>query len=59
MIKATMSFEKKRAALLQRMAPKAQGQAKVVHFANDDVPKFLKRLDRFESESRKSRLVAK
>ena len=30
---------------------------KVIHFTNDDVPEFLKRLDRWEKRSRKVSLL--
>ena len=32
---------------------------KVIPFTNDDVPKFLKKLDKFEKESRKHHLIIK
>jgi hypothetical protein len=58
--KATMSFEKGRKALLQRMSAKSASRVvRTIRFRNQDVPKFLKNLDRFERASRKSRLVAK
>lgn len=54
-----MSFQRSRQALLSRMSAKANTQAKVIHFRNNDVPQFLKNLDRFETQSRKKRLVAR
>ena len=61
MSKVTMSFEKRRKALLNRMSSKASGQpvSKVIRFRNNDVPNFLRGLDKFESASRKVRLVIK
>ncbi len=59
--RAKMSFDESRKALLTQMSSKAKGKAqeKVIHFINDDVPKFLKDLDDFEKQSRKSRLIVK
>jgi hypothetical protein len=60
MPKATMSFEKSRRHLLTRMSATAgRNVEKVITFRNEDVPKFLKQLDRFEIRSAKRRLVAK
>lgn len=43
------------------MISKSKGKAieKVIHFRNDDVPKFLRDLDKFEKQSRKSRFIVK
>jgi hypothetical protein len=59
MPRVMMSFEKRRRVLLNRMTSRAKGQTveKVIRFQNDDVPQFLRSLDRFEKESRKVRLV--
>jgi hypothetical protein len=48
-------FEKQRAALLRELSAVTEGPivTKVVPFLNNDVPKFLKRLARFEKESGK------
>lgn len=59
--RATMSFKESRKALLSQMTAKSKGktQQKVIHFRNNDVPKFLKSLDIFEKQSRKSCLIVK
>ena len=61
MPQVTMSFEQRRKVLLNRMTAHAKGQTvkKVIRFQNDDVPQFLRGLERFEKESRRSRLVVK
>jgi hypothetical protein len=46
--------------LAQTVCAQSQnGVRKVVSFANDDVPKFLQNLKRFEEESRKVQIVVK
>ncbi len=59
--RANMTFEQSRKELLTQMISKSKGkvQEKVIHFRNDDVPKFLRDLDKFEKQSRKSRIVIK
>ena len=49
-------FEKQRAELLREFSAVTEGPVvtNVVPFLNNDVPKFLKRLARFEKESRKT-----
>lgn len=61
MPKATMPFEQSRRALLTKMSSKTgnQNTEKTIQFRNDDVPSFLQKLERFEKESRKARLVAR
>lgn len=61
MPKATMPFEQSRKALLTRMSAKAGNQSteKTIQFRNDDVPSFLQKLEHFEKESRKAKLVAR
>ena len=56
-----MTFKQSRKALLTQMTSKAKGKAieKIIHFRNDDVPKFLRDLDKFEKQSRKSHLIVK
>ncbi len=58
---ANMTFEQSRKALLIQMTSNTKGKAieKIIHFTNDDVPKFLIDLDNFEKQSRKSRIVIK
>ncbi len=57
---ATMSFQRSRQALLNRMSAKSRERvSKVIRFRNNDVPEFLKNLDRFETQSRRKRLVAR
>ncbi len=59
--RSNMTFEHSRKALLTQMTSNAKGKAieKIIHFTNDDVPKFLRDLDQFEKQSRKSRLIVK
>lgn len=47
--------------LLNAMTKAANGQVicKTIPFKNNDVPVFLKRLDKFEKQSRKCKLVIK
>ncbi|MBM4047589.1 MAG: hypothetical protein FJ279_20990 [Planctomycetes bacterium] len=62
MPKADASFEQSRKALLERVLANTRGQVaeKVIPFRdNQDVPNFLRWLDKVEQESRKSRLVVK
>lgn len=59
MRKATMSFEKSREALVKAMSNQA-GQdtvEKTVRFEDEDVPKYLSELAKFQDRSRKVRLV--
>ncbi len=55
----TMSFKKGRKELLVRMSAKSGNQAikKTIRFRNDDVPKYLRELDKFEKASKKAALV--
>jgi hypothetical protein len=57
----TMSFERRRKVLLGEMSKQASGPTveKVIRFQNNDVPRFLATLDKFEAQSRKARLVVK
>ena len=57
--KVTMSFKQGRKALLVKMSAKSRKQAikKVIRFRNDDVPKYLRKLDRFEQASKKATLT--
>ena len=57
--KATMSFEQGRKELLVKMLARSHKRAikKVIPFRNDDVPKFLRELDRFEEKSRQANLL--
>lgn len=59
--KALVSFEERRKALLVGLMASANGQAtkKVIRFRNDDVPRFLSRLDAFETRSRQTCLMVK
>jgi len=59
--KVSMSFEQKKKYLLKRMISKKSGKKveRVVQFPNDDVPTFLRNLDRFERSSVKSRVMVK
>jgi hypothetical protein len=58
--KVTMSFERRRRELLVKMSAKAGRRRiikKVIPFRNDDVPKYLRELDKFEEKSRKACLM--
>jgi hypothetical protein len=59
--RAITSFEKSRKVLLTQMTAKAKGEVKeaVIGFRNDDVPKFLRQLNKFEKQSRKSSITIK
>jgi hypothetical protein len=52
--KITMSFEQGRKELLVRMSSRSRKQPikKVIPFRNDDVPNYLRELDKFEEKSR-------
>ena len=52
--KATETFEQSRKALLAIMSSRSRKRAirKVIPFLNDDVPKYLCELDKFERQSR-------
>ena len=55
------SFERSRRALLTSMVARARGKAteQVIPFSNNDVPNFLRALDKFEARSRNVALVVK
>jgi hypothetical protein len=57
--KVTMSFEEGRKELLVKMSARSRKQAikKVIPFRNNDVPNYLRELDRFEEKSRQANLV--
>ncbi len=59
--KTKKTFEQNRQELLVRMTAKADGDAeqRVVTFQNDDVPEFLKSLEEFEVQSRKTSIRIK
>lgn len=61
MQKAKTSFAAKRNALAGRVARRvgAEGLQKAVPFQNQDVPKFLAELDKFERRARDRELVVK
>jgi hypothetical protein len=56
-----MSFEKTKKNLLKRMISRKSGKSvqQVVPFQNDDVPTFLRNLDEFEKQSKKSRVLVR
>jgi len=60
-LKKEISFERNRKKLLRQMISDADEPVieKVIRSRNDDVPKFLKALDKFESKSRKQKLMVK
>ena len=57
--KITMSFEQGRKELLVKMSARSRKQPikKVIPFRNDDVPNYLRELDKFEEKSRQANLV--
>jgi hypothetical protein len=59
--KTKKTFEQNRQELLVRMTAEADGGAEqmVVPFQNDDVPHFLKSLEEFEAQSRKTSIRIK
>lgn len=59
MSKTTRSSEQNRKALLRRMSAHSRGRIirRLVPFRNDDVPRYLRKLDEFERQSRKANLV--
>jgi hypothetical protein len=59
--RATMTFEQSRKNLLAQMSLKAKGKTedKIIHFRNDDVPKFLEALNEFEKKSKNNRIIVK
>jgi len=56
-----MSFKQGRKALLVKMSAKSDKPAikKVIPFRNDDVPNYLRELDRFETESKNACLIVR
>jgi hypothetical protein len=54
-----MSFEQGRKELLVKMSARSRKQPikKVIPFRNDDVPNYLRELDKFEEKSRQTNLV--
>jgi len=54
--KISMSFEKIRKHLLKQMTSKSGKKkvGKVLHFPNEDVPTFLRNLNKFEEKSKKT-----
>ena len=62
MSKVTMSFEQRRKELWVKMSAKAPKKSvikKVIPFRNEDVPKYLRELDKFEAESRQANFVVR
>jgi hypothetical protein len=59
MKKTKTSFEQMRSALLAEMVARARGQVikKVIPFRNDDVPRYLRKLNKFERRSRKANTI--
>lgn len=55
------SFEENRQNLLVQMTAEAgvKCEEKTIPFENDDVPRFLERLDEFEAMSKKSQIIIK
>ena len=60
--KVTMPFDQARKTLLNKMLAKSEAKdvvEKVIPFDNDDVPRFLEVLDKFEKRSEKVVVWAK
>jgi hypothetical protein len=59
MNKTAKTFEQNRKALLARMSARSRQPAikKVIAFRNDDVPRYLRELDKFARQSRSVNLV--
>ncbi len=59
--KATMSVTESKKVILKEMVKQAKGKVeeKTFDFSNDDVSSFLKGLNEFEQESKKTIIVAK
>jgi hypothetical protein len=57
--KITMSFQQGQRELLVKMSAKAGKRAikKVIPVRNDDVPNYLRELNKFEAASRQAHLV--
>ena len=55
----TMSFERGRKGLVVGMSSRSRKLPvkKVIPFPNDDVPNYLRELDKFEERSRQTNLV--
>ena len=55
------SLKESRKNILIQMTSKAEGKTeeRVILFQNDDVPKFLDELDKFESDFRKTSIMIK
>ncbi len=55
------SLQESRKNILIQMTSKAEGETeeRVIKFQNDDVPKFLDELEKFESNSRKTSIMIK
>lgn len=46
--------------LIRRMTANSRDTVnKVIHFTNDDVPKYLQVIDRFENRSSKTRIIVR
>lgn len=56
-----MTAAEQKSELLKRMFASSRCGAvrKVIPFKNNDVPRFLKKLDRFEARSAKARLLVR
>lgn len=59
MSKKSKTFEQRRKALLAAMLAHTRGPVikKVLPFRNDDVPRYLRKLDEFERQSRNANHV--
>jgi len=58
---AKLSFEESQKALMTQMILAANGTVEKheIRFCNEDVPTFLDALEKFESESRKTKIMVK
>lgn len=59
--KASMSFEKRRRAMLNHITSKAKHNSikKEIPFLNEDVPEFIRSFNEFEKESQNVHFVVK
>ena len=61
MKRATMSFDEKRKAVSRVAAQESKGTSvtKRVSFSNNDVPDFLRKMKRYQKDSRAKRILAR
>lgn len=59
--KASMSFEKRRKAMLSHITSVTKGNSikREISFLNEDAPKFIRAFNAFEKESQEIQFIAK